>query len=433
MFLITLLIGLIGVLVFLSTFESAVTQLGEVQLRVLRAENERSFHARFLRELVENRHRLLLTVSMGVQLMIISLTITLVTLLQSEGREHPLLMGLVGMVLVVSVFRQFLPRMLAQNNPEKVLLRLLPALSAVYNLLWPLAYPIYRALQSVKTASVAEPAGEEGSDEEIQAFIDVGEEAGIIEESEGQLIQSIVELGDKQVRELMIPRSDIIAVDAGATVGDAIRVAVESNFSRLPVYKETLDDVIGIVYLRDLLKKFLSGGSAERVTGVMRPAYFVPETKRAADLLDEMKRARTHIALAVDEYGGIAGLITLEDMIEEIVGPIEDEDQPVAADIIAQPDGSVLVRGTTDVRKLELLFRTEIDADDFTTVAGLILKHLDHLPAVGEGVQCHGLRFEVVDADPRRIRMVRIRPIAPIPSGSDAEARSISVAKPERP
>ncbi len=420
------------VLVFLSTFESAVTQLGEVQLRVLRAENERSFHARFLRELVENRHRLLLTVSMGVQLMIISATITLVTLLQRVGVEHPLVVGLVGMILVVGVFRQFLPRMVAQNAPEKVLLRLLPALSTVYNILWPLAYPIHRALQSAKAAPAAPADDQEGSEEEIQAFIDVGEEAGIIEESEGQLIQSIVELGDKQVRELMIPRGDILAVNAGATVGEALRRAVASTYSRLPVYEQTLDEVIGVVYLRDLLKKYLAGGDAERVTSVMRPAYFVPETKRAADLLDEMKRARTHIALAVDEYGGIAGLITLEDMIEEIVGPIEDEDQLGTTDIIPQPDGSVLVRGTTDVRKLELLFNTDIDADDFTTVAGLILKHLDHLPAVGEGIQCHGLRFDVVEADLRRIRTVRIRPLAPASSESDQAAASIPRAKPDR-
>ena len=257
------------------------------------------------------------------------------------------------------------------------------------------------------------PPEEESSDEEIQAFIDVGEQEGIIEESEGELIQSIVELGDRRVRDVMTPRSDIVAIPVQATIEEALRTMVETRYSRLPVYREHLDDIEGIVVLRDLVIAYLSGRAHERVTTVMRPAYFVPETKRAAELLQEMRRARLHIALVVDEYGGVAGLVTLEDLLEEIIGEIHDEGQPESAEILAQPDGTFLVKGTTDVRKLELFFHTEIESDDFTTVAGLILKHLDHLPTIGEGIEYKGFRFEVVDADARRIRTVRIHPPPP--------------------
>lgn len=406
---ILLSIACLVILVLLATFESAVTQLSEVQLRVLLAEHERSFHTRLLRELVENRQRLLLTLSMGIQLMIVGLAIIAVSLFERWGFEHVLTASLASMILVISVFRQFLPRLLAQNDPERTLLRLLPVFSAFYTLFWPPAYPIYRALQALR-ARAPEPADQESSGEEIQAFIDVGEQEGIIEATEGQLIQSIVELGDRRVRDVMTPRGEIVAIPTRTTVEEALRLMVETRYSRLPVYREHLDDIEGIVVLRDLVAAALSGRMRERVTTMMRPAYFVPETKRAAELLHEMKRAHLHIALVVDEYGGIAGLVTLEDLLEEIVGEIHDEGQAEPAEILEQPDGTFLVKGTTDVRKLELFFRTEIESDDFTTVAGLILKRLDHLPTVGESVEYKGFRFEVVDADARRIRTVRIHP-----------------------
>lgn len=396
-------------LLLLATFESALAQLSEVQLRVLLAEKERSFPTRFLRELVHNRQRLLLTLSTGIQLMIVALAITSVSLFQRWGVAHSLVTSLLAMIFIISVFRQFLPRLLAQNAPEKTLLRLLPVFSALNALFWPPAYPIYRALQALRARS-PDPPKEEDSSEEIQALIDVGAQEGIIEESEGQLIQSIVELGERRVRDVMTPRGDIVAISAHATVEEAVRTMIQTRHSRLPVYREHLDDIEGIVTLRDAVAAHLSGRTNERVTAFMRPAYFVPETKRAADLLQEMKRARLRIALVVDEYGGIAGLVTLGDLLEEIVGEIQDEGESEPAEILEQPDGTFLVKGTTEVRKLELFFRTEIESDDFTTVAGLILKHLDRLPAIGEGIEYKGFRFEVVDADSRRIRTVRIHP-----------------------
>jgi len=404
------------ILALLATFESALAQLSDVQLRVLLVEHERRVRPRLLRELVENRQRLLLTLSMGIQVLSVLLAIGAVSLFERWGFRHALVASFLAMILVISLFRQFLPRLLTQNDPERMLLHLLPVFSAFSTVFWPLAYPIYRALQAVK-ARAPEPADDESSDEEIQAFIDVGEQEGIIEESEGQLIQSIVELGDRRVRDVMTPRSDIVAISIRATVADALRTMVETRCSRVPVYREHLDDVEGIVVLRDLVAAHLAGRGHEGVATVMRPAYFVPETKRAAELLQEMKRSHIRIALVVDEYGGIAGLVTLEDLLKEIIGEICDEGQPEPAEILAQPDGTFLVKGTTDVRKLELVFHTEIESDDFTTVAGLILKHLDHLPAVGESIEYKGFRFEVVDADARRIRTVRVHP--PPPSQGD--------------
>jgi len=269
--------------------------------------------------------------------------------------------------------------------------------------------------QREKLQLAAEQVGEaedEDTDEEIQAFIDVGEEEGIIEEAEGHLIQSIVELGDRRVAEVMTPRSEIVAVSRDTPVREALNALIDAKYSRIPVYRDQLDSIEGVVYLRDLLKCWRAGREHDPVGSIARSAYFVPETKSAGDLLEEMRTSHTHIALVIDEYGGVAGLITIEDLLEEIVGEIQEEEQAGEADdLVTQPDGTYLVNGSTEIRKIEETFETEIEADDFTTVAGLIIRELKHLPAVGEQLHFKNLLFEVVAADNRRIQKVRVRPI----------------------
>jgi CBS domain containing-hemolysin-like protein len=292
---------------------------------------------------------------------------------------------------------------------------MLPTFSVIYRALQPITYPIYRVIQSrrEKLKQEEEAVGEEDEDEdaeeEIQAYIDVGEEEGIIEEAEGQLIQSIVELGDRRVAEVMTPRSAIVAVSSDTTVRETLNAIIDSKYSRIPVYRDQLDNIEGVVYIRDLLKTWRAGREHDPVGSIARVAYFVPETKAAGDLLEEMRQSQTHIALVVDEFGGIAGLVTIEDLLEEIVGEIQEEESGEGEDIVKQSDGSFLVKGGTEIRKIEDLFDTEIEADDFTTLAGLIIRQLRHLPSVGEQIQFKGLLFEIVEADRRRVRKVRVR------------------------
>ena len=245
---------------------------------------------------------------------------------------------------------------------------------------------------------------------EVQAFIDVGEEEGIIEESEGEMIQNIIEFGDTLVGEVMKPRPQIVAIEAQATVADARLLMIESKYSRIPVYRDQIDNIEGTVYVRDLLA-FCEGDKYQMsVTECMRPAYFVPESKPIAELLEEMQKAQVQIAMVIDEYGGVAGLVTVEDIIEEILGEIEDEDEAALdQEIVLAEDGSYLVDGSTEIRKVELLYDKEVEADDFTTVAGLIISELGHVPTVGEKLEFKGLEFEVVDADNKRVNRVRLR------------------------
>jgi CBS domain containing-hemolysin-like protein len=410
------------VLVFLSTVESAYESLSEVSLRLMISEREASRRARFFRELLENRRRFELILILGTQLSIAAIAMLIAFVLSETRLSATLAITLVTVFLVIVLFRQLIPRLIAQNHPVEVLWRLLPLFRLFYRFFSVFVGPINYLLERSKKAEPEEsPASNEDEEDidEIQAFIDVGEEEGIIEESEGELIQSIIEFSDTIVSEVMQPRPGIVALEAEATVAEARRLIIESKYSRIPVYRNQMDNIEGIVYVRDLLAFCESDKINMPVTECMRPAYFVPETKSVRELLEEMQKAKIQIAIVIDEYGGVAGLVTIEDIIEEILGEFEDEDEAtVDEEIVQAEDGSFLVDGSAEIRKVELLYDKEVEADDFTTVAGLIINQLGHVPAAGEMIDFKGLRFEVVDADSKRINRVRLRRVEESPDSA---------------
>ena len=252
---------------------------------------------------------------------------------------------------------------------------------------------------------------EEDDSGDLQALIDVGEAEGILEEEEGELIHAIIDFGDTRVSEVMTPRPDIVGVPANATVREARDVILESKYSRLPVYREQIDNVEGIIYVRDLLQYWANGREEENIKPLVRSVYFVPETKPVDELLEEMQKAHVQLAMVIDEYGGVCGLVTVEDILEEIVGEIEDEDilGEELEDIVEGEDGSYEVLGSTEIGKIERIFDMEIEADDFTTIAGLVINESGKVPAVGELLTIRGLEVEVLEADERRILRVRVR------------------------
>jgi putative hemolysin len=247
--------------------------------------------------------------------------------------------------------------------------------------------------------------------DDIQALIDVGEAEGILEEEEGELIHSIIEFGDTRVNEVMTPRPDIVAVPAEASVREARDVMIESKYSRLPVYREQIDNVEGLIYVRDLLLRWAEGNEDGPIAPLVRPVYFIPETKPVADLLEEMQKANVQLSMVIDEYGGVSGLVTVEDILEEIVGEIEDEDiaGEELEEIVEGADGFYEVLGSTEIGKIEQLFDMEIEADDFTTIAGLVINEQGTVPNVGELLEIRGLEVEVLEADERRINRLRVR------------------------
>jgi CBS domain containing-hemolysin-like protein len=260
------------------------------------------------------------------------------------------------------------------------------------------------------------------SEEEIMGIIDVAESEEVIETEEREMIHSIFEFGDTVVREVMVPRPDMIGVEADATVDEALEKAIGAGYSRLPAFGEGPDDILGLVYLKDIIRTTRENGTGGQGTlrELVRPAVFVPEQKKVAELLREMQQDKFHMAIVIDEYGGTAGLVTLEDLLEEIVGEIVDEYDVEAPKVERLPDGGLRVAGGTPIDEVNELLEIELPDTDWDTVGGLMFNLLGHVPVEGETVDFQGLEFRAERVQGRRIRTVRITPKESEPAESAA-------------
>ncbi len=254
------------------------------------------------------------------------------------------------------------------------------------------------------------------SEEEIRTLADVAAQEEVIEREERRLIHSIFEFGDTVVREVMSPRPDMVVVDISDTIDTAVEKATQAGFSRLPVVRESPDDIGGLVYLKDMIRAIREGRAAAPVASVVRPAVFVPEQKRVAELLREMQLNRFHLAIVIDEYGGTAGLVTLEDLLEEIVGEIVDEYDVEEPRVEQLDDGGLRVAGRTSIDEVNEVLGAELPATEWDTVGGLMFNLLGHVPVEGEAVACQGIEFRAERIQGRRILSVRIEPGEPEPA-----------------
>jgi putative hemolysin len=422
------------VLTFLATVDMAFVQLSDLGLRRLTAVTEENpnVNTAFLREILENRPRFRFALSAAIQILLIifSVLVTLVCLRYFPSDRILLLSISLGIGLGLSgIFRQFIPRAMTFNNPEKILLWFLPAIRPIYGLLTFVADPFHFARQekaSIIERSLApnlteeqtknEDAPETDAAENIQTLIEAGEAEGIIEEHERELIETVVGFGDTQANEIMTPRTAIEAVAIDSTLREALDLIIEEKYSRLPVYRGQIDNIEGMIYVRDVLQFWRDGKEAEKIENLpdlLRPVNFVPETKPISQLLKEMQTARVQMAIVVDEYGGVAGLVTIEDIIEELVGEIEDEDteQEEVIEIIEGDKGYYDCLGSVEIDKIERLFDVELNADeeDFTTIAGLVISEIGRVPEAGEKLLVRGLAIEILRADERRINLLRLR------------------------
>lgn len=410
---------LLMVLSLLATVDMAFAQLSDVGLRRLIGENgekpEPSSRV-FLQQALENRPRFSFALSASIQILLVVVAVLVTSISLSLFPDPRLvLVGLLAGLILAGIFRQLVPLFISTRNPERTLLFLLPVIRPFFPILAFIADPFQRLFdRSRRKDQIADDGEEEQEDDDsgdLQALIDVGEAEGILEEEEGELIHSIIEFGDTRVSEVMTPRPDIVAVPETATVREARDVILESKYSRLPVYRDQIDNVEGIIYVRDLLQYWAEGKENECIQGLIRLVHLVPETKPVAELLEEMQKAHVQLAMVIDEYGGICGLVTVEDILEEIVGEIEDEDiaGEELEEIVANDQGSYEVPASTEIGKIERLFGMEIEADDFTTIAGLVINESGKVPTVGERLTIRGLEVEVLEADGRRINRLRVK------------------------
>src|ERR1700675_2599774 len=316
----------------------------------------------------------------------------------------------------VVVAMQFFPALLLARAPGNWVAPFVSLVRAFVLFIWPVQ-AVLQLLISVLHLSEDEGAAPAVEQQQaIEALVDAATEEGIIERDDARLIEQVVDFGNKRVRDVMTRRPDVVAIRAGATLEDLRDLVVETKYSRLPVYDKSLDDIAGIVMARDMLEVPDSEAGHRTVRELMRPALFVPETKFGTELLKEMQRKNQQMAIVIDEYGLLAGIVTVEDLVEEIVGEIGEEDRRPAPDVIRESGGSLVMRGSVPVDKIGELFGIQLEASPdhsgATTVAGLLNSVAGHVPRTGEVIEADGLRFEVLEANQRKVLRVRARRLA---------------------
>ena len=327
---------------------------------------------------------------------------------------HELLQATLGLILIVVVFNRFLPFVFFTRTTGRWLVRWVPVLRILIYLALPVTL-VLGFLRSV-TALTREHTDQapETQAEAVDALLEAGQEEGILDESNRDLIQSVVEFGEKTVRDAMKPRPEIFAVPTNTTVEKFIEMLRAKPFSRVPVFEDTIHNIVGIVFAQDVLQVPDTEARVRTVDSIMRrDVYFVPESKLGSDLLREMQKGNVRMAIVVDEYGGVAGLVTIEDLVEEIVGEIRDEHDK--AEIVRENEHSYVVPGNTDIDRLVELFGVRPEGKESTTVAGLVNELAGRIPQRGEVVEEDGLRFEVLESTDRRVERVRISTPQPKP------------------
>jgi CBS domain containing-hemolysin-like protein len=310
------------------------------------------------------------------------------------------------------------------DNPEVILERWMPFLRGAVFVALPLTFPI---LISTTIARLLEPLEEKpvlpSSHKSLEDLIQVGEAEGAIGKGEGKLLRAVFKFSDKTVREVMTPRPEIAAIEIGAPVEDLRRLLREHRYTRYPVYSGQIDRIEGIVTVRDLMGLSPDEQAMVPLASLVRPVAFVPETNRIRDLLKELQQSTTQIAIVIDEYGSVAGLVTIEDLLEEIVGEIRDEVEPHARDIVKESATSYLVAGHTELAQLAEQLHVTFERRDYSTVAGLLLFHLGHVPLPGEKVERNGVTLEVLESDPRTVLKVRLQLSTVAPQTASTHAR----------
>jgi putative hemolysin len=334
------------------------------------------------------------------------------------------LVGAAFEVIVIFVIFEAVPKNWAVHNPERAALFSAPIVSVVVR--FPPVRFVSSLLIGLANLIIGQSAeSEDGirpsyiTDSELKAMADVAHEENVIEGGEREFIHSVIDFGDTVAREVMVPRPDMVSIEAEQSVTDGLETALAAGFSRIPVHSGHIDDVVGIAHTKDLMRAERAGRGAEPAGSNARPAVFVPESKAVTSLLREMQDKKFHMAIVVDEYGGTAGLVTLEDLLEELVGEIVDEFDVEQPRVEESPDGSLVVSARFAVDDADILLDAELPQGPWDTVGGLMLDLVGRVPAEGESVEVEGFRLTALDVRRRRIGRVRIEPIAPVAVADD--------------
>jgi putative hemolysin len=425
-----LLAVLIAINAFFSASEIAVISVPKLRLKQLVEDGNQT--AQVLFNLADDSSRFLATIQIGVTMMgflasataAVRLGAGLADLIKRiplpgiENIAEGLAVAIITIVLalITLVLGELVPKSIGLAHSERIAL----LVARPIDFLARLAGPLVRFLVWI-TNLIAKPFGGRPrrgmpivTEEEIKTLVDAGEEGGVIEEEEKEMIYSIFEYGDTVAREVMVPRMDVLAIDVGTPLLDAMDAVIHHTHSRVPVYQEGIDNVLGILYAKDLLKvlheKGRAGANEVRVADILRPAAFTPESKKVSELFEEMQKRRIHMAIVIDEYGGTAGIVTIEDILEEIVGEIQDEyDQ--AEELEIQPAGKDewLINARANLGDINAALHVHFPVDEADTLGGFIYMQLGKVPLPGDEVRHENVLMKVVNVAGRRIGKVRVQ------------------------
>jgi CBS domain containing-hemolysin-like protein len=432
--LLVLAICLLGI-AFFSGSEAAIVSVNKIRLRHLA--DKGSARAQALQRLFEHHDRLFGTILLLENfLIVIASSIASWSLLRAfaYGQLSLPLAVLTALTLTffIVLFGELIPKTFAAQDSEAHALAVARPLEAIVAAAWPIVWAFTSLTTFIlgmvnrlfrRDAAQAIPFL---TQDEIRLLVDVGQEEGVLEQEESQMIRSIIELGDTTVREIMVPRIDMVALPEDATFDEAVKVAIHDGHSRIPIYRASSDNIIGVLYVKDLLA-FLQADERPHLlpTAYVRPAHYIPESKPVDELLEEMRRAKIHLAIVMDEYGGTAGLVSIEDILEEIVGDIQDEyDAEEQLAVQHQEDGSILIDGMVPLDEVNELLNVDLPTEDFDTLGGFVVGLLGRAPNPGEEVTHGKLRMIAHEVEQRRLVRVRIyrSGTAPLAEGADPEA-----------
>lgn len=384
---------------FVSAAEAGLIWISRARVRFMAREGVPQ--AEVLHAYIQERESLLHALGIGRNLSMFasaSLLIAVVTL--ERGADWVLLVVAIVVELFSIALLETIARAIVARDPEHWSLRLASLMGAFKLLFGGLA----GVIDLPARAMLRKPEEEE----ELLRLMELEDNQGTMEEDERTMIRGVFGLDETIVREIMTPRIDIAAVDTESTPDEAIRLIIDRGFSRIPLYEKNADTITGIIYAKDLFRYLTEGTMPARLADVARPAYFVPESKRLDDLLTEMRKQRTHMAIVVDEYGGTAGLVTIEDLLEEIVGEIVDEHDIAEEPIVRVSDAEALLDGRVSIDDVNDMFHTSVDAADFDTVGGCVFHLLGRMPIVGDEAETDGIKLRVLSMDGHRVKRVRV-------------------------
>jgi putative hemolysin len=401
------LIILLGLSAFFSASETALMSLSKIRLRHMVEDKVKG--AESVERLLQNPSKLLGAILVGNNVVNIAASALATSLAIKHWPNKGVAISTISMTILVLIFGEITPKSLAAQNSEKVSIRVAGLISFIAIIF----KPIVVVTTYISNGLITMLGGKVNknqpyiTEDELKTIVDVSQEEGVLQVEEKEMIYNVFEFGDLQVKDVMVQRVDIIALDSEATFEEVINIIKTEQFSRIPVYKETIDNIVGILNVKDLVMLHTENGEFS-LEKFMRDPYYTFEFKKITDLFREMKKDRTHMAVVLDEYGGTVGIVTLEDLVEEIVGDIDDEYDEDEKEIDVIKEDEYVVSGSVKIEEINDLIGTSIESDEFDSVGGFVIGQLGRIPEMAEEVEYNNVKFKIEEINKNRIRKIRI-------------------------